>query len=195
MVTSANAICNLALDLLHEATLSDYTTETTSAAKWFQRNYQNALDGELEKHRWMFALKRSSITADATAPSFGWDYRYAKPSDFRRVGYLNYNGDFEADPIPHELEGDWILTNQSATIYLVYVYAITDVTKFNALFVDALAAKMAMKLAHWLTGKANMVQIAAAAYDMALKDARRANILLSTSERAYDSDVISARYT
>ena len=46
------------------------------------------------------------------------------------------------------------------------------------------------------SGAANqpIVQIAAAAYDMALKRAKRANALLSTPERPYDSDVINARY-
>lgn len=195
MVTLANQICNMALDLLKEAPMNDYTTETTSEALWFQRNYETCRDAELEKHPWRFAMKRDTLTADATAPEFGWDYRYSKPTDFMRIGYLNYTGDFEGTPLPHEIEGDWILCDQSSSIYLVYVYRVTDPSKHLALFNKALAAQMAVDLAHWLTGKTSMVQVAAAKYDQALRDARRANALLSTPERAYDSDVIAARYS
>lgn len=201
MVSLANDICNMALDLLKEATMTDYTTETTPEALWFQREYATSRDAEFEDHPWRFAIKEAIITVDATAPTFsvggggGWSYRYARPADFLRMGYLNYNGDFEADPVPHEIQGDWIYCNQTTSIYLVYIYQITDVTKYYNLFNEALAAKMAMKLANWLTGKTAYVQIAAAAYDLALKRAKRANALLSTPERPYDSDVINARYT
>lgn len=194
-MTTANDICNMALDVLKEAPLTDYTTDNTSVSRWFVRNYATFRDAELEAHPWRFAMKRAAITVDGTAPDFGWSYRYAVPTDFKRVGYLNYSGVFEADPIPHEVEGSYILTNQSATIDLVYVYAITDTTKFSALFCQALAAAMARALAHWLTGKANMVGIADAAYSQALARARRANALLSTPERPYADDVINARYS
>ncbi len=181
--------------------MHDYTTDTTPEALWFQRNYATSRDAELEDHPWRFALKEAVLTADATAPVFkaagggGWSYRYARPTDLLRIGYLNFNGDFEADPIPHEIQGDWIYCDQVTTIYLAYIWQITDVTKYYNLFNEALAAKMATKIAHWMTGKQAFVQIAAAAYTLALARAKRANALLSTPERPYDSDVINARYT
>lgn len=199
-IATATDIANQALDLLKEAPMTDYTVDTTPAAKWFRRNFDTARDGELEEHPWRFAVKEAVITVDATPPVFknagggGWSYRYARPTDLMRVAYLNCGGNFEGIPVPHEIQGDWIYCDQSSTIYLAYIWRITDVTKYPALFCEALAAKLATKLAHWLTGKQTMVQVAAAAYVEALRRAKRANALLSTPERAYDSDVIAARY-
>ena len=193
-MTTDNDVCNQALDLLREAPLTDYLTDDTPESRWFIRNYATARDAELEEHPWKFALKRASIPADATAPTFDWAYRYAVPGDFKALARFTYDGTFEGTPVPHEIEGAWILTNLSSTIKIVYVYAITDPTLFSALFVEALAAKLATKMAHWMTGKASMVQVAGAAYQTAIARAKRANALLSTPERAYDTDVISARY-
>lgn len=193
-MSTANDICNMALDVLKEAPLTDYTTDNTSVSRWFVRNYATFRDAELEAHPWRFAMTRATASADAAAPTFGWKYKYAKPAGLLRIVQMNSSGYFEYDPIPHELEGDWILTDQSSTIYLVYVQQITDPTKHTNLFNQALAAAMARALSHWLTGKANMVAIADAAYKEALARARRANALFSTPERAFDSDVINARY-
>lgn len=206
MTITANDVANMALDLLVEAPMTDYTIETTPEALWFQRNFATARDAEFEEHPWKFAATRIALTVDVTAPSFGWYYRYALPSDFMRIGYLNDQGIFEYPPIPHEIEGadeadeatapkGWLLCNVSTTIKLVYIRQRTEAEDWSSLFTEALAAKMAVKLSHWLTGKQSMTQVAMAAYDLALKRAKRANAFLSTPERAYDSDVIAARYT
>lgn len=205
MTITANDVANMALDLLTEAPMTDYTSETTPEALWFQRNFETSRDAEFEEHPWRFAMTRVSLTVNVTAPAFGWSYRYALPSDFMRIGYLNYDGIFENPTIPHEIEGadeadevtaprGWLLCDVSSSIKLVYVRQRTEAEDWASLFVEALAAKMALKLSHWLTGKQSMTQVAALAYSDALKRAKRANALLSTPERPYDNDVIAARY-
>lgn len=194
---TATGVCNMALDLLTEAPMTDYTTDGTPEALWFVRNYADTRDAELEEHPWRFALKRATITVDATAPTdTEWLYRYAIPSDCLRLLPVRYLGEFEAPPIPHEVfqaEG-FILTDEPNELVVQYIYQITDTTKFTALFTEALAAKLAMKGAHWLTHKAGMVEEARAAYKDALIRAKRANAFVGTPERPYDDDVIAARY-
>ncbi len=205
MTLTATNICNMALDLLHEAPMTDYTTDGTRVANWFVRNYATMRDAEYEAHPWRFAMTRAALTVDSTAPVFGWLYRYALPADFMRIGYLNYDGYFENVPIPHEIEGadeadevaaprGWLLCDVGSSIKLVYVRQITEAEDLPMLFVKAFAAGMARELCHWLTGKANMVAIADGFYKEAMTKARKANALLSTPERAYDNDVISVRY-
>lgn len=194
MTISETDVCNLALDLLKQSPMTVYTSDDTDEARWFVRNYAIARDAELEEHPWKFALKRASIDVDATAPTFDWSYRYAKPADYKQIVRLNNYGYFDSTPLPFEIEGAWILTNESTPIKLLYVYAATDVTLFPALFIEALAAKMALKLAHWLTGKASMVQLADQAYVTAIDRAKRANALQATPQRPYASDVVAARY-
>ena len=200
MVASKTAVCNLALDILLQAPLTNVDTDNTPESRWFVRNYDQVRDAELRKHAWHFAIRRVNVTVDATAPSHGdWLYRYAYPSDCMRILPPRYDGKFEAYPIPHEVEADssgnrWLYTNQTTPLELRYIFQITDVTKFDPLFVDALAAKLAMKGAHRFTGKQSMIETASGMYAEAIAEARRANAIEGIPERPYDDDVIEARY-
>lgn len=192
-ITKTN-ICNLALDILHEGPFTDVDADNTANSRWFVRNYEVTRDAEIRKHVWNFAKKRASLTADGTAPTFGWSTRFAVPSDCLRVLQLRYDGEFEGPHVPHEVEAGYILTDQSTTLYLLYLFQITDTTKFDPNFVEALAARLAMKAAHRFTGKQSMVQVAASFYADAISEARLANAIEGTPQKAYDDDVIAARY-
>lgn len=193
-MTTKTDICNLALDMLHEAPFADVDTEGTADSRWFVRNYDVIRDAEVRKHVWNFAKKRAAISADATAPAFGWLKRYARPVDMLRLLQISHDGAFEGPLIPHEVEGDWILTDQSATIYVRYIRQVTDPSDFDPNFVEALACRLALKSAHRFTGKQSMVQTAASFYADAIAEARLANAIEGTPERPYDDDVIAARY-
>lgn len=200
MPTTKTSICNLALDILKEGVATDVDTDATPEANWFVRNFEPTRDSELRKNAWKFAIKRATLTVDATAPAFDWLYRYALPSGCLRLLPLRYDGVYEGSEIPHEIEAHsdgvlYILTNQPTSLKVRYIYQVTDVTKFDPLFVEALAARLAMKSAHRFTGKQSMVATAAEMYNEAIFEARRANALEATPERPYDDDVIAARYT
>lgn len=193
-ITKTN-ICNLALDILHEGPFTDVDADNTANSRWFVRNYEVTRDAEVRKHVWNFAKKRSTLTVDGAAPTFGWSYRYAIPSDCLRVLKLRYDGEFENPSIRHEVEAGYILCDQATSLYLLYIFQITDTTKFDPNFVEALAARLAMKAAHRFTGKQSMVQVAASFYADAIAEARLTNAIEGTPERPYDDDVIAARYS
>lgn len=182
------------MDMLHEGPFTDVDTDNTANSRWFVRNYEVTRDAEIRKHVWNFAKKRAVVTVDGTAPTFGWSKRYAVPTDCLRVLQLRYDGEFEGATIPFEVEGAYILTEQTATLNLLYLWQITDTTKFDPNFVEALACRLAMKAAHRFTGKQSMVQTAASFYADAISEARLANAIEGTPQRAYDDDVIAARY-
>ena len=77
-------IWNMALDLLREQPLAAITDEKATA-KWLTRNYDQQRDYLLERLPWKFALDRDEIAADATAPAWGWSYRYLLPTDALRI--------------------------------------------------------------------------------------------------------------
>lgn len=199
MTVTKTSISNMALDILDRAPLTDVDTDNTPESRWFVRNFDITRDAELRKHTWKFAIRRVSLDVDATAPEFDWKYRYQMPDDCLRILPLRYLGEFEGAQIPHEVEANsagtrWILTDQTTPLLLRYVFQVTDVTKFDPLFVQALAAKLAMMMAHRSTGKTTMVQIGSGIYAQAIEDARRANAIEGTPERPYADDVIAARY-
>jgi len=128
------------------------------------------------------------------AREVGWQYRYAVPSDYLRILPPRSQGVFEGDPVAFEVEAGDILTDQSGYVDFRYIRHVTDPLSMDPLFVQALAGRLATKLAHWLTGKANMVQIAAAFAADARSAARRANAIEGSPERSYANEVINARY-
>lgn len=124
----------------------------------------------------------------------GWDWRYPIPDDCLRMLPLRTDGEWDGTPIPHEIEEDYILTDRSTYVDSRYIRQMTDPTKYDALFVQAFAASLAMKGAHRFTGKQSMIEAAKRDYDRAIFEARRANAFEGTPEPAYDDDVIAARY-
>jgi len=185
-------VCNLALDLLKEATVASID-EKSSVAEWFQRNYAPLLKSALRAYPWNFAITRAELNAAETGPGFGWDYRYALPDDCVRLLPVRYGGKLNGSPIPHEVEAGYILTNAEEPLQIRYVAEITDPEAWDDSFTQAFSALLALKMAHWMTGKASYVQIAKSLYDEALAEARRIDAQEGTPETVNSDDVISIR--
>ena len=186
-------ICNLALDHLREAPIGHIDADG-SVSEWFQRNFDAVLDGVLRDHPWNFAITRASIAVDETAPDFGWTYRYALPTDCVRLLQIRSGGYLNGAPVEHEIEGEYILTNAPTPLKIRYIKTMSDPSKWDALFVEAMAAALALKMSHWLTGKTSYVQMAKALYDEALAKAKRIDGMEGTPEAIYADDVIGVRY-
>lgn len=122
-----------------------------------------------------------------------WAHRYPAPDDCLRMLPLREGGRFEGSLIAHEIEDMDILTNQGSYVDARYIRRVTDPTRFDPSFVQAFAGRLAMKMAHAVTGKQGMIQTAAAFYADALSAARKANALEGTPERAAGNRVIDAR--
>ena len=168
------------------------TASNPAALTLFALLVFSTIPTEAERNRIVSRLMR--WCAAPGAEEFGWEHRYPVPSDCLRMLPLREEGEFEGRLIPHEIEQGYILTDKGTELKVRYISEFTDTTRFDPLFVEALAARMAVKMAHWLTGKANMVQIASNAYKEAISKATLANSLESTSERPADEEVIDQRY-
>ena len=185
-------VWNMALDMLHEAPVSAPTGDT-AVRLWFTRNYAQVRDSELRKFAWNFALARITIAASVDAPAWRWSYKYDLPGDCLRMMPLRENGALNGTLLSYELEGDAILTNQSAPIKLRYIKRIETVGLWDALFVDVVAARLASKMAHWLTGKASFAQVADQSYRQTLQEARRIDAIEQFQENLDQNNVIRVR--
>lgn len=193
MVTKVD-ICNMALDLLEEGIISSIS-ENSAAARWFDRNFDISRDGLLEAYNWNFAIERQSIAVDATPPSWGWDHAYLIPSGALRVMLIRKGGEHNGAPIPHEIEGQYILTDEDTPLQVRCIMQQTDTTKFPSLFTEALAARMAIKQAHARTGKASVLDRAERVYSQMIKEALKSDAISGTPETPSDTDIIAIRYT
>lgn len=185
-------VWNLALDMLHEAPVSA-VDEDTAVRLWFSRNFDQTRDEELRKFAWNFSLARVELAASVEAPAWHWSYKYELPGDCLRMMELRQGGAINGTLIPYELEGNAILTNQQAPLRLRYIKRVTTVGLWDTLFVDVMAAKLASKMAHWITGKGSFAQLAEQNYQQTLREARRIDAIEQYQEDLDQNDVIRVR--
>lgn len=143
--TSPVDICNLSLDHLKQSPITSIDTPTEIAEVIFARWYDTCRRAMLRAHTWNFAIKRTVLTPDSTAPAFGYDDAYNLPNDFIRIVSIGDDSirDFEKQ---YEIEnGQLLMSNDAGSVNLRYIYDITNVIKFDALFIDVFSLYMAVR--------------------------------------------------
>lgn len=145
----ATSICNLALAQLGQSQIMSLE-DASQSARFCKRFYDQTRDEVLRSHPWNFAGKRLTLSRLSDNPLFGWAFQYQLPEDFLRLLQLNAYSATEALKL-YEIEGNRLLTNEGVA-QVRYVSRVTDPNLFDALFVEALATKIASKLAQPLTG-------------------------------------------
>lgn len=186
-------ICNQALDILKEAEISNLESDNRPIIRWMKRNFDTSRDSLLSRYDWNFALNRVMLPADAVAPEFGWRHSFTVPSDCLRVLPITTCGKPEGAPIAHEVEGICILTDASGPLRVRYVRRIQDYDRYPSVFIEALAAYIAMKCGHWVTGKVSYVQIAQGLFNSAIDTAWRVDAIEGTTPRAAVDEWIEQR--
>jgi len=172
-MTDAVSICNLALQRVGAKPISSLTEDST-AARACNRVYTQARDSELRSHAWSFARTRIQVAADSADPPFGYAKRYALPSDCLRI--LPTNGT-HGDPLQDDwqIEGRFILTDDSSPINLIYIKRETDENTFDMLFTELLIARIAMDVSEKVTQSNTKKDDARVHYKAVQSEARRVN--------------------
>lgn len=191
-VQSEAEVMNMALDLLIEAPITS-PTDDRPVARWMRRNYPTIRDALIRRHPWNFAIERRQLAADAAGPEYGWTYRYKLPADVIRVLPLTANGEFNGDPVPHILEAGYVLTNKAGPLKVRLLVRVNEPARFDPLFTNALVHLLAMKAAHWMTGKQSFVQLLQGPARDAMNDAQLIDSLEGTPEDPADNDILNAR--
>jgi hypothetical protein len=189
---SDTEICNMALDLLEEAPI-DSINDDRSVARWFKRNFWPAAWTLMRRHPWNFALSRAKLTTLATAPAFGFANAFAIPADCLRVLPLSADGTENGREVPFKVEGDVILTDADAPLTLRYISRVASTGLFDNHFADALAANLAMKASHFITGKQSYAERMGQMFQAALADAEIIDALEGTPDDAIADFWLDAR--
>lgn len=150
-MATAVEICNGAFDLLGSRTIAALTDDSKEG-RLAARLYANTRDEVLRAHPWNFALIRTALTADATPPAWGFVYRYALPADCLRLLNLE-DANFEA----WRVEGRWLVTDIGSPVNVLYVASVADTSGYDPMFVSALEAALAAKMAYPLAGSRELM--------------------------------------
>lgn len=192
-MASQVSIVNRALIKLGEQTIL-LMTDNVAQARTMAALFDDTRDAELRAHRWKFALKRTQLSALADAPAFGYSLQYELPSDYLalvQVGEFYVRGTKQR--APWSVEGGRIHTDMGAPLALRYVSRVTDTAKFDALFVEVLACRLAMEACEARTQSDTKFQRVAAQYQEALRTALRVDAIENPPDELPDGSWLQSR--
>jgi hypothetical protein len=176
-------ICNQALVKVGAARIVALADDTKQA-RTLNAIYAIKRDAELAANPWTFAIKRAQITASVTAPVFGWARAFSLPSDYLamvEVGsdYSFYDsGDGALFGLETASDGSIaVLTDQPTPLNVRYVFRVTNPLRFSALFVEALACRLAAEVCEELTQSASKKEALWGEHRRAIREARRLNAI------------------
>lgn len=178
MASSNVAIANRALTKLGAARIIALDDDS-QASNTLDSMFDTVRDAELRASLWHFSKARAVLPRLAQAPSFGYSSQFQLPADYLRLIQV---GDRITHRNPtvdgwYSIEGGRVLVDHPGPLNIRYVKRIEDPTLFDALFVEALACRLAAEACETLTQSNTKKQAAWAEYEQALALARRANAI------------------
>lgn len=147
MALSETQICNLSLADVGLKRIINFETDSSPQAIACRTNYEPTRDALLRSHYWPFAAARQTLSQDTESPDFEYDNQFILPVDFMYLKSI-FADNFTVEGKTrnrHAIEGERLLTSNS-TAEIRYVAKITDVAKFDPLFVQVLVKQLALKL-------------------------------------------------
>lgn len=164
MATSIVQIVNNALVKIGANSITSLT-EDSEAARAANVIFEQVRDATLRDHVWNFAIKRVQLAQDTAAPAYEYAFQYSLPSDCLRLLQM------EKKTMVYTIEGRKLLTDEG-TAKVKYLAVITDPNEFDAMFVEALSARLAAELAVTLAESNTLYQNMMEIYRLKITDAR-----------------------
>jgi hypothetical protein len=145
MSVSKTSICNKALRKLGASKLINVDTDTSREATECKASYDDVLLEVLRIHNWNFAIFRQSLVLDNISPIFEFSNRFLLPTIpiFVRLIAVENNPIFR-------IENRYLLTNESS-INIKFIGKETDPNKYDPLFIDVLASRLAYEIGYQIT--------------------------------------------
>lgn len=188
MASSKVEITNLALTLLG-ADLITSMTESNERARTANTIFDSVRDSVLRAHPWNFATRRMSLASLASpTPADTWQYYFTPPANSLRILKV----DEAVGGRDFVMERGYIACNYSPII-VKYIYQEADVTKYDALFVQALAARLAHAMAWRRIQSSTREEELWKTYRSYVKEARSVDSQEGTPEDLTADDWLEAR--
>ena len=146
-MASKTSICNKALRRLGVSqTILNVDTDNTTQSSIFKSSYDEVLESVLRMHNWSFATFRQSLNINTSKNTvYGFKNAYVLPTipKFLKLVDTENKESFV-------IENNHILTDAS-TLNISFIGKVTDVNKYDSLFTDCFALKLAYEVGFTLT--------------------------------------------
>lgn len=191
MSASVVGICNRALQKIG-ANAIQALSDNTREARACNAAYEPVRDRLLQEHRWRFAILRTELAAEGTAPAWGRAGSFQLPSDYLAM-VPRYPEDNELE-IDYEIESGKILSDQEGPLYIRYISKVTDPNKMTPLFREYLSAMLAFELCEQITQSNAKKESCRADIDLIMKTAKKANAFEMRPQTPPDSSWVNENY-
>lgn len=148
-MSSQVQLCNLALSRLGANTITSLTDGTTEA-KLCNTFFDDLVEEVIAEGSWPSTIRRTSLAATTTTPSFDFTYQYQLPVDPKALKILNINESYP-NAITYVIEGDKLLCDESS-VKIRYVAKITDTSEWDVYLKRAFVSRLSSELAYPITG-------------------------------------------
>lgn len=193
MAVSKSEIVNRALTLLGAAPITNLDTDDSKNARIMNRVYDTSLRQILSECKWNFATKRKLLATLTSASDPDWFYSgesvvYQLPSDVVRIfGTNDKNASWR-------IEGETIVSNTS-NLGIIYVYLLTDPSKYSAKFVSAFSDLLAADIAYMILNSTSKGNAMLEKYEqISLVNATAENSQGGTQQEVIDDEWELAKY-
>ena len=194
MAISNVQIANRALQKLGAKRISSLDQDHPNARS-MNAAFERVRDAELRRYDWGFAIRRASVASDASQTLWGSLNRFSLPNDYIRLirddesgGQLDWKLEAGSDS-----EGVYIITADSSPLEFRYVAQITDPNKFDALFVEAFATKLALECCKEISDSTADKESLKDDYEFAISEARRFGAIEKPAQEAPEDEWLSVR--
>lgn len=180
-MTTVVKICNMALAHVGQPRISNI-----SESNECDLFYEQVRDEELEGFDYYFGIARQSLAEKASNPlSKQWDYAYAIPSNLKTMIAITNEDARETDPkYPFIVEGATLYTNV-VRAQAIYAADSDDPSLWSALFRDAVAYKLASRIAIPITQRADFARWAMEQYQGCVSRAQAHSIRCKAEVQTY----------
>jgi hypothetical protein len=93
-----------------------------------------------------------------------------------------------------QIEGDKLLTNDSAPLDITYTRKVTDTGIFHPLFVEALACRIAMELNEKINQSNTKLNNMSGLYELSIRKAKKVNAIDRPAQQSPEDSWVTARY-
>lgn len=165
-MTSKTSICNKALRKIGVANVINIDTDQGKPASTCKSVYDDILLEVLREYNWSFAIFRQELNQDSTTPVFEYAYKYVLPTVPQLVKLIEVYESTE-----YKIENGYLLSDES-TVKIRYVGKETNPNKYDSLFIDVFATRIASEISYILTGDKTLGDKLAQEYMIKLSNAK-----------------------
>jgi hypothetical protein len=183
MATTSVEIVNSALNKIGARRITSLS-DGSKAAIIANDQYDRLRKEVLRSHPWNFAIAYAQLAATVNTPIWTkqWTKEFVIPTDVLRVLETDLTSDADWE-LGNNTDNNKVIFTNSTSLKIKYIKDITNTTRFDAMFDEALAMRIAADLAYPLVQSQTVQQNMFNAYLRFMADART----MDAQENALDT--------